>query len=51
MQFQYRSTSDNTALTLRRIRSSVTGVSFDSEDDSRDNPVKLSLRPVALRYT
>ncbi|GIP17531.1 hypothetical protein J40TS1_31730 [Paenibacillus montaniterrae] len=44
-------TSVNTTLTYRRIRSSVTGDAFGREADSRDNPARLSLRPVSLRST
>jgi len=41
-------TSDNTALTLRRMRSLVTGDAFGREDYSGSNPAWLSLRPVPL---
>ena len=37
MLFKVGATSYNTALTHRRIRSSVTGDIFGREDDSRDN--------------
>ena len=38
--------SYNTALMHRRVRSSFTGDAFGKEDNSCDNPTRLSLRPV-----